>query len=426
MGGTIQIDSLLIVFLALFGVRSGFEIVLNHLNIRYTNQFGRRIPQTFRGRVRQEELAKMCAYTVDSGRFGLTVSLFHQALTLAILLSGFLPWWVRHVRDWVSLPVGQGMVFFALLWVIYSVPQMPFSLYETFVIEERYGFNTKTLRVWFLDLLKETAITALLGGIVLSVLLVMIHSLGGTWWIWAWVVLGAFEGLVLWLYPVVIAPWFNRFEPIEDETLDHRIRRLMKKAGLRVEGVFQMDAGKRTRHTNAYVTGLSRTKRIVLFDSLLHAHPREEILAILSHEAGHWKKGHLAKHLAVTEALSLLGLFAVAKLLGWPALYRTFGFPEPVGFVGLFLSGILLGLVAYFSRPLLSIVSRRFERQADETAVELMGSPAPVTEALRRLAIDNLANLSPHPLYAWFHYSHPPVVERIKRLEESERRQTHP
>jgi len=223
------------------------------------------------------------------------------------------------------------------------------------------------------------------------------------------------------LYPVVIAPWFNTFEPIGDATLEHRIRHLLGKAGLCIKGVFQMDAGRRTRHTNAYFTGLGRTKRIVLFDTLLKSHPNEEILAILSHEAGHWKQGHLVKQLVLLAAVSLAGLFILAQLLEWPLLYRAFGFHDPVAFVGLFLAGIVMSQVGYFCGPLASAVSRRFERQADDAATQLSGSTMPLRQALRKLALDNLTNLNPHPLYVWFHYSHPPIVERIERLERMER-----
>jgi STE24 endopeptidase len=420
----VQLNFLMVVFLIVLGIRAVFQVVLNRLNIRYLRRYGRDVPSAFEGMVDQKKLSKISAYSADSACFGLITSLSDQSLTLVILLSGFLPWLAKGVALWVWHPVGRGMVFFALLSVLLNLPQIPFSLYETFVIEERYGFNTKTPRIWLLDLIKETILSAALGAIVLFLLLILINSLRHTWWIWAWLGLAILEGLILWLYPVVIAPWFNRFDPIVDKGLERRIRHLMGEAGLDVAGVFQMDAGKRTRHTNAYFTGLGRTKRIVLFDSLLEAHSGDEILAILSHEAGHWKKRHLVKQLVLLETISLLGLFLVAQLLEWPLLYQTFGFREPVVFVGLFLTSILMGLTGYFFRPLASAISRRFEQQADDAAKELMGTSAPLSQALRRLAVDNLTNLNPHPVYAWFYYSHAPVVKRIERLEriESSRR----
>ncbi len=420
----IQFNLLLIAFLIIFGVRSFFQVVLNRLNIRHLHRYGGEVPTVFQGLVDQDSLARISSYTADSARFGLINSLFNQSLILALLLSGFLPQLVEWLSLWVSNPIGKGLIFFALLSAMFTLIQVPFDLYDTFVIEERYGFNASTLRTWILDLVKGMFISALIGGTVLGLLLILIHKLSQTWWIWAWIVLAIFEGLVLWLYPVVIAPWFNKFEPLGAKRLERRIRLLMEKAGLAVKGVFQMDAGKRTRHTNAYFTGLGRTKRIVLFDTLLNSHPEDEILAILSHEVGHWKKRHIIKQLVVVEIASLAGLWLVGKLLDWPILYRTFGFGAPIPFVGLFLLGILMSVGGYFFRPLESAISRRFERQADHAALELTGTTSALGRALKRLALHNLANLNPHPLYAWFYYSHPPIVERIEGLTQTEEYRT--
>jgi STE24 endopeptidase len=177
-----------------------------------------------------------------------------------------------------------------------------------------------------------------------------------------------------------------------------------------------MDAGKRSKHTNAYFTGIGRSKRIVLFDTLLTSHTEEEVLAILAHEVGHWKKKHLLKQVLPLELLSLAGFYVVAKFLDWQLLYQTFGFQESIPYVGLFLIGVLLSPLGFFVQPLESAISRRFEREADDFSLALMEAAEPMRSSLKRLAMDNLANLTPHPLYAWFYYSHPPLVERIKRL----------
>ena len=416
----------LIVFLVVFGIRSAVRVVLNRLNVSHLRTCGGQVPGTFKDLVDQEKMTKISAYAADSARFGLVASLFNDCLILSILLSGFLPWLVSGLTSQVSSSFLGGIVFFALLYLIFNLPQIPFGLYETFVIEERYGFNTQSLRMWFLDLVKQTVLSVALGGAVLCLLLTLLSTLAQTWWIWAWGGLAILEGFIVWLFPVVIAPWFNRFEPITDEAMVSRIRHLMENAGLGVEGVFEMDAGKRTRHTNAYFTGLGRTKRIVLFDTILRSHTRDEILAILSHELGHWKKRHIIKQLVLLEAVSLVGLFVAGQLLDWPLLYRTFGLDGPVAFVGLFLAGILLGLGGFFCRPVVSAISRGLERQADSVASELMGTTVALSQALRKLAVHNLANLNPHPLYAWFYYSHPPVVRRIERFERMEKaRQPH-
>jgi len=364
----IQFNWLLIAFLIAFGARSLFQVVLNRLNIRHLHRHGNQVPPVFQGIVDQEKLARISLYTADSARFGLINSLFNQCLILVVLLSGVLPLGVSGLSAWVSSPIGQGLVFFGLLYAIFNLLQIPFSLYETFVIEERYGFNTSTVKTWILDLVKGTIVSVVFGGIIVGLLLILIYHLRQSWWIWAWILLAIFEGLILWLYPVVIAPWFNKFEQIEAETLERRIRQLMEEAGLAVKGVFQMDAATRTRHTNAYFTGLGKTKRIVLFDTLLSSHTEDEILAILSHEVGHWKRRHIIKQLLLVEIGSLVALFVTAQLLEWPLLYQAFGFDGPIPFVGLFLVGTVMGVGGYFLRPFESAISRRFERGALDEA----------------------------------------------------------
>jgi STE24 endopeptidase len=225
---------------------------------------------------------------------------------------------------------------------------------------------------------------------------------------------------MIWLYPVLIAPLFNKFEPVRDEALKEDIISLMAKVGLKAKGVFQVDAGKRSKHTNAYFTGLGKTKRIVLFDTLLNSHSADEILSVLAHEAGHWKKKHIMKQLVFTEAISLAAFYLVYRLIDWPLLYQTFGFSERLPYAGLLLVAALLGPVTFFLTPVGAAVMRIFEREADDYCLNLIGTVKPMVSALKRLAKDNLANLHPHPLYAWFYYSHPPLAERIARLQQEE------
>lgn len=413
----IRFNFLLFAFLAVFLLRSGTQLYLNRLNLSYLRQHGDAVPEILRDTIDEERLKKISAYTVDSDRLHTIATLFGHGLLLAILLSGFLPWIVTLINSWGRGMIVGGLAFFAALSVTTGLLRIPFGLYDTFVIENRYGFNTMTLKIWILDLIKSMAISAILGGLLLWLLLSLIIHGGKAWWIWAWMLVGGFELLMLWLFPVVIAPLFNKFEPIEDKTLEDHIKTLMERVGLRVKGVFKVDASKRSKHTNAYFTGIGRSKRIVLFDTLLASHTEEEILAVLAHELGHWKRKHLLKQVLFLEILSLAVFYAASKLLNWPLLYQTFGFDKPIIYVGLFLIGILLGLLGYFAQPLESTISRRFEREADDFSLRLMKKAEPMQRALKRLAADNLANLTPHPIYAWFYYSHPPLVERIERLK---------
>ena len=412
----IQYNLLFFVFIVLFFLRSGVQVFLDLLDVSHLRRHGQTVPEIFRDTINQEKLRTISHYTIDSTQFATISTLIHQALFLAILLSGFLPWLERIVRPWGEGGIISGLAFFAILSLISNLFHIPFGLYETFVIEERYGFNTKTFKIWLSDLAKSVFLTGLLGGFLLFLLFVLILHGGAYWWFWAWMGVGTFELAMLWLYPVLIAPLFNKFEPIENQSLVQSIGALMEKVGLHVKGVFKMDASKRSKHTNAYFTGIGRNKRIVLFDTLLASHAEEEILAILAHEVGHWVKKHVLKQIVVLETISLALFYLVSKILDWPLPYETFGFAEPVFYVGLFLLSALFGPIGYFVHPLESAILRKFEREADDFALELTRKAEPMQHALKRLAIDNLSNLTPHPFYAWFYYSHPPLVERIERL----------
>ena len=413
----IRLNVLLLGFLAVFLLRLGTQLLLSRLNISYLRRHGVTVPEVFQDVVDGEKLRKVSAYNVDSEHLHMVATLADQGLFLLILLSGFLPWLVKIINQWMGGMIIGGLVFFAVLSISTNLLHIPFRLVDTFVIEDRYGFNTMTLKMWVSDLLKSMAVLTILGGLILWLLLTLVVHGGDAWWVWAWMVAGGFEIFMLWLFPVVIAPLFNKFEPIENEALEHRIRALMEKIGLQVKGVFKMDASKRSKHTNAYFTGIGRSKRIVLFDTLLTSHTEEEVLAVLAHEIGHWKKKHMIKEIILLEILSLVVFYFASKCLDWTLLYKTFGFQEPIAYVGIFLAGVLLGPVGYFAHPLESGISRRFEQEADDFGLDLMEAAEPMRSTLKRLAVDNLANLTPHPLYAWFYYSHPPLVERISRLK---------
>ena len=412
----VQWNKLLIVFLVAFAASSVFRLLLTYMNVSHLRRYGHDVPEVFQGEIDEATLARMTAYTADSYRFGALAHFFDDAVTLLVLLSGFLPLLVAIVLSWNLHFILSGLIFFGALALLSGILDIPFSLYSTFVIEKRYGFSTITARLWITDLVKGFLISAVLLGILLGAILALVYYAEHTWWLWAWLVFSAFQMLIVWLYPVLIAPLFNKFEPIENEALKEAIIALMAKVGLKTGGVFQIDAGKRSKHTNAYFTGFGKTKRIVLYDTLLKSHASEEILSVLAHEAGHWKKRHIMKQLVFTETVSLVFLYLVYRLIDWSLLYQTFGFAEKLPYVGLLLIAALFGPAAFFLTPIGAMLTRRFEREADDFCYNLVGTTTPMINALKRLAKDNLANLHPHPFYAWFYYSHPPLTERIARL----------
>lgn len=411
----IRLNGLLAFFLFSFVAAALVAHVLRLLNIRHLRRHGSDVPEVLAGEIDAGTLSRGVSYASEHLLLSALEDLVEDAALLALLLGGALPGLVGLLPPWEGNFLTAGLLFFAVLGLAGSLLGMPFDLYRTFVIERRYGFSTITVGLWLSDRLKGAAIAAVLGGALFGVVLLLLQTTR-LWWLWTWLAFVLFELLLLWLYPIAIAPLFNRYEPVAEDALKAELAGLMAKAGLQTEGVYQADAGRRSRHTNAYFTGLGRTKRIILYDTLLASHPRIEVAAILAHEIGHWQKKHLLWQLGAVGGLSLLFLWLASRLVAWPLLYETFGFEKPVPFVGLLMAWVVLRPLATFVTPLLSALARRLEKEADEAAARLMGGGRPLASALKRLCRENLADLHPHPLYARFYYRHPPAVERISRL----------
>jgi STE24 endopeptidase len=415
----ISLNTYLIVYLGIYLVSFALSLAVDLINFKYLKKHGQKVPVAFEGIIDEQELKKISLYTTDNIRFQLFQTIVGKILFLFIILSGILPWFAESIAQINFLLAG--LIFFAALGFVAATIGLPFDYYHSFVVEDRYGFNTKTIKIWFLDLLKSMLVTIVVGTFLLSAILLMLRYAGKTWWIWAWAVLLGFQLLMTILYPTVIAPLFNKFTLLEDSDLKDGIEKLAEREDLNVEGIFQMDATKRTRHTNAYFSGLGKAKRIVLFDSLIQSHSKDEILAILAHEIGHLKKNHIKKHLAVISLVSLLLFYMASKLLTWNALYESFGFSNMPLYVGLFLVGILWEPLSFFLSPMGMAISRRFEREADFYSLGVLKTARHLSTALKKMARENLSNLRPHHLYVWFNYSHPPLLERIKYLEASEK-----
>jgi STE24 endopeptidase len=415
----ISLNTYLIVYLGIYLVSFALSLAVDLINFKYLKKHGQKVPVAFEGIIDEQELKKISLYTTDNIRFQLFQTIVGKILFLFIILSGILPWFAESIAQINFLLAG--LIFFAALGFVAATIGLPFDYYHSFVVEDRYGFNTKTIKIWFLDLLKSMLVTIVVGTFLLSAILLMLRYAGKTWWIWAWAVLLGFQLLMTILYPTVIAPLFNKFTLLEDSDLKDGIEKLAEREDLNVEGIFQMDATKRTRHTNAYFSGLGKAKRIVLFDSLIQSHSKDEILAILAHEIGHLKKNHIKKHLAVISLVSLLLFYMASKLLTWNAMYESFGFSNMPLYVGLFLVGILWEPLSFFLSPMGMAISRRFEREADFYSLGVLKTARHLSTALKKMARENLSNLRPHHLYVWFNYSHPPLLERIKYLEASEK-----
>jgi STE24 endopeptidase len=311
----------------------------------------------------------------------------------------------------------NGVFFFLLLTWCQTLLGIPFDLYGTFVIEERYGFNTTTLRLWITDFLKSQAIGTLLLAFLVGAAFWLIQWSPSRWWVWVWVFMALFSLFMMFLSPYLIEPMFNKFEPVTEPGLEDEIRVMMEKAGLKVGRVMQMDASKRSRHSNAYFTGIGKVKRIVLYDTLIKQMSHGEIVAVLAHEIGHWKRGHIWKRLVWAEVLALVGAWISFQLLNWPGLPGLLALPETISLPArMLVLGFVGTLVLFPLSPLSAWRSRCHEREADRFASDLTGRPQDLASALVKMSVENLSNLFPHPIYAAFYYSHPPVVERVRKL----------
>jgi STE24 endopeptidase len=414
--GSVTVTAILFI---LYLFVSGCGYWLSSINLRHLKLYGAEVPPGFEGVTDVEILGKTTAYTVEQGRVDLVESIVDNILLLLFIFGGLLGLYDRWISSFASSFVVRGLLFFLLLAFAQELLALPFSYYRTFRIENLYGFNTMTRRLWLADTLKAAAITLFILSLLAAGALAFISFSPGFWWLWVWGFFAAAAILLMYIAPFVIEPLFYKFSPVREEGLEEEIRAMVTKAAVKVSRVMQVDASRRSRHSNAYFTGIGKVKRIVLFDTLLTQMNHREILAILAHELGHWKKGHILKRLILTEAGGLLALYLVFRLLQWGGLPELIGLTQASLPAQLVIILFLASLAAFPFTPLSSWLSRRHEWQADQFACELSGAPDALASALIKLSAENLANLHPHPLYATFYYSHPPVVERVSRLREA-------
>ncbi len=399
-----------------FTATTAFTYWLRHINLNHLKLHGSEVPAGFEELVTSETLEKTSAYTFESSRLGLWGSLFDNLLLVLFLFAGLLATFDHFIITLSGSFIIQGVVFFLLLTFVQTILELPFSLYSTFVVEARYGFNKTTPRLWLADLLKSQLIGAILLSLVLGAVFALIQWSSGHWWLWVWGFMALFTLFMMFISPYVIEPLFNKFEPVTEPGLEEEIRAMMAKAGLKVGSVMQMDASKRSGHSNAYFTGIGRLKRIVLYDTLIKQMNHREIVAVLAHEIGHWKLGHIWKRLVVAEGIAFISSWGAFKALGWEGLPGLLGYTELSLAARMVLLGFVVSLLLFPLTPLSAWLSRRQEYAADRFASDLTADPESMATALVKLSGENLANLHPHPFYAAFYYSHPPVVERVRWL----------
>lgn len=361
--------------------------------------------------------AKSVAYTLEKSRFGVLTEVFDTLVLALVLFGGVLPPLFGTIANWGAPgAMWSHAVFVLAAGTLLAIPSLPFDWWDQFHIEQKFGFNKSTPGLWIMDKIKGAALTIAIGFPLLWALLCLVKWVGDAWWWWGFALVFGFQLAMLVLYPKLILPLFNKLTPLPPGELRDRLMALGDRTGFRAKTIEVIDGSKRSGHSNAYFTGFGRFRRIVLFDTLIAQLTAEELEAVLAHEIGHYRRGHVPKMIAMSAA-SLFGGFAVIAWLTRSSWFNlAFGFPPDQMAPSLLLFALLSGLVTFWFTPVTNMLMRKYEYEADAFARNAMQSATPMIGALRKLAQKNLTNLTPHPLFSAFFYSHPTIVERERAL----------
>lgn len=394
------------------------QLWLAHLNQRHVRAHADAVPEAFRGVMDDATYAKSIRYTLANSLFSQFEATFDLLVLLAVLFSGVLPW---AFAKFDPQSVWAGAAFLFVVFVALSFVSLPLQWWDQFRLEARFGFNTSTQATWWLDRVKGLLLGAVLGYPLLVLVLKCFAWAGNSWWLWAWAAMMAFQLLMSVLAPVLILPLFNKLTPLPEGPLRDRLLALAQKTKFRAASIQVMDGSRRSKHSNAFFTGFGRLRKIVLFDTLIAQLAEPELEAVLAHEIGHWRRRHIVKMLVLSAAGSLIAFAALAWLARQSWFAGAFGFPPAAGLAPvLVLFGLLAGVVLFWFSPLTHGLTRRYEYEADAFAKDVMRDAAPLVSALRKLNEKNLSNLTPHPFYSGFYYSHPTLVERERALLQSQ------
>lgn len=391
------------------------DIIVEALNVRHTSTG---LPEEYKGYYDAEKYKKSQDYLKENTRFEIITDTITTPITVAFILVGGFNFADQIARSLTFGPILTGLVFAAILMLISQTISIPFSIYATFVIEEKYGFNRTTVKTFVLDILKSWMLTAVIGGVVFSIILWLFGKAENWAWVLCWAVVILFQIVLTFLAPVVILPLFNKFYPLEDGDLKRAIEDYAASQHFKVKGVFKMDASKRSTKSNAFFTGFGRFRRVVLFDTLIERHTADELVSVLAHEVGHYKKKHILKSILIWIITTGLMFFVVSLFMNNKGLFAAFKMQNTSIYASLIFFAFLYAPINLLISIFGKILSRRHEYEADKYAVTTYGKPESMISALKKLTVDNLSNLTPHPLKVFLTYSHPPVLERIKSIRD--------
>ncbi len=410
-------QSILVLYLIFFGLDFLFQNFLTLLNISELKKNNNAVPSIFRDHIDLKSYLKSSEYTHIKSIFTIVSGIVGSIILLVIVLSGFFGYIDNLISGYGFHPYIEGLLYVALISLIFYLAGLPFSLYSQFRIEEKFGFNKMTINLFIKDQIKNLVVS----GIILSLLLLglfwFMDEAGTYWWIIASLGFLVFQVFLSIVYPLLIAPLFNKFTPLTEDDLKTSLESLADKLNFRTTGIFVMDGSRRSGHSNAYFTGVGKAKRIVLYDTLVSILDNGQISAVLAHEIGHYKKHHLIKGLILSFFVTTVGFYSISVLLNYLPLFEAFGFSR-VSYHGiLIILSFAAGPFTFFLTPLFTMWSRKHEYEADAYAVTNTEYGNDLKEGLIIMSRENLSNLTPHPLYSFYHYSHPTVGERIRAMD---------
>lgn len=405
-------------FVALYVSHLFVEIGLDVLNLREMKKHQGKLPKLFVETFSEKDYQKSIAYTRSKTHFAWVKAAFDVGLLWFLILSGGFAWmglWLakffpeQTLLYKIAYPLALGALFYVL--------HLPFSIYHQFVLEEKFGFNRMKPGLFLRDQIKTILLSLLLGVPLLALIFKIVDWMGVWWWAGAWGAMMLFQLLTAALFPVLLAPLFYKFTPLADGELKTKVTTLAKKIHFKMAGIFTIDGSKRSAHSNAFFAGMGKTRRIVLFDTLVENLSTAEIVAVLAHEMGHNVKNHIVKGMVLSSVLSLGGFYLLYLCMSWPPFFQAFGVSAPNIAVGLVLFGLVSSVFTFPLSPIFKWYSRKNEYEADAFSVEVAHDPESMKSSLIKLSKDNLSNLTPHPWYSFYHYSHPTTTERVAAIE---------
>lgn len=402
-----------IIILAAILIDYSLEIVSNRLNLK---ALSKKLPEEFENVYDEQTYAKSQEYTRVNTRFGFLTSTFDILLLLIFWFAGGFNWLDQWARGFDFGVIGTGLIFIGVLVLAKVILSLPFSIYSTFVIEERFEFNKTTPKTFVMDRIKGLLLSIVIGAPLLAGIIAFFEY-GGQWaWVYAWLAVTAFSLVMQYVAPTWIMPLFNKFEPLEDEDLREAIENYANKVDFPLQEIYVMDGSKRSSKSNAFFTGFGKKKRIALFDTLIEKHTNEELVAVLAHEIGHYKKKHIVKNMTISIVHTGIMFALLSVFLNVPALFEAFYMEEMSIYAGLLFFGMLYSPIETILGIAMQKLSRTHEYEADNYAATTIQDPEEMVNVLKKLSKDNLSNLTPHPFYVFLNYSHPPVLNRIAAI----------